>query len=132
MSCTISKIEQVGADPINIQWKVVRGDTATLKIEFLENDEKTYIDTTDWSYAASSYDSSGDILDELTVDAYSGYAIITAPASLTAFWGIGYKNVVAELPFDLEVTITDGADETIWTPVLGTITVLSDITPSGL
>jgi len=36
MSSTISSIDQVGASPINIQWKVVRGDTATLKIEFLE------------------------------------------------------------------------------------------------
>ena len=132
MSCSISTIEQVGADPINIQWKVVRGDTATLKIEFLENDEVTYIDTTGWTYSSSSYDSSGDVLDELTVDSYPGYAIITAPASLTSFWGIGYRSIVAELPFDLQVTITEDENETIWTPVLGTITVLSDITPSGL
>jgi hypothetical protein len=28
--------ETYGNDPINTQWKVVRGDTASLKIEFFE------------------------------------------------------------------------------------------------
>ena len=41
--CT-SSIEKYGANPANIQWTVVRGDSATLKIEFLENDESTYLD----------------------------------------------------------------------------------------
>jgi hypothetical protein len=40
--------------------------------------------------------------------------------------------VVAELPFDLQITIpTDGPNDTIWTPVIGTICVLGDITPGG-
>jgi hypothetical protein len=48
-----------------------------------------------------------------------------APASLTANWGTGFKSVVTELTFDLQVTIDA---ETIWTPLIGTISVLGDIT----
>ncbi len=51
---TISSIEQVGAEPINIKWKVVRGDTATLRVDFLEDDETTEIDIDDWTVSATS------------------------------------------------------------------------------
>ena len=34
-------IEKYGASPANIQWTVVRGDSATLKIEFFEDNEIT-------------------------------------------------------------------------------------------
>ena len=57
----------------------------------------------------------------------NGYVDIMAPASITELWGLGYKTVVTELTFDLQVTI-DG--ETIWTPLIGTISVLGDITGS--
>jgi hypothetical protein len=126
---TISSIEQVGAEPINIKWKVVRGDTATLRVDFLEDDETTEIDIDDWTFSATSYDSSGDLLDELTVTKYNGYVIVTAPSDLTTFWGNGYKNVVANLPFDVQI-VTD--DDVVWTPIIGTISVYSDITPGGL
>ena len=49
--------------------------------------------------------------------------IVTAPADITAFWGTTYGGTVAELNFDLEATI----DETVWTPVIGTISVLGDV-----
>lgn len=137
MSSSLSSIDQVGASPINIQWKVVRGDTATLKIEFLEDDEVTPIDISDWTFVSSSYDSSGDTLDELTVEKYTGYVVITALSEITKLWGLGYRNTVLELPFDLEIVIPNdesGAieSEITWTPVIGTIVVLSDITGTGL
>ena len=137
MSYVTASIDQVGASPINIQWKVVRGDTATLKIEFLEDDEVTPIDISDWTFTSSSYDASGDTLDELTVEEYAGYVIITAISDITKLWGVGYKNTVLELPFDLEIVIPSddsGAiePEITWTPVIGTIVVLSDITGTGL
>jgi hypothetical protein len=125
-------IEKFGASPANIQWTVVRGDTATLLVEFLEDDEVTGFDTTDWTYKATSYDPAGDVLDDLPVEASGNGVTITAPASITANWGTAYKQVAAELKFDLEVTIEggSGADaDMVWTPVLGTICVLSDITP---
>jgi hypothetical protein len=50
-----------------------------------------------------------------------------APACITKYWGTGFKSVVTELTFDLQVTI-DG--ETIWTPLIGTISVIGDITGS--
>ena len=137
MSSSLSSIDQVGASPINIQWKVVRGDTATLKIEFLEDDEVTPIDISDWTFLSSSYDNSGDTLDELTVEKYTGYVVITALSEITKLWGLGYRNTVLELPFDLEIVIPNdesGAieSEITWTPVIGTIVVLSDITGTGL
>lgn len=123
------KPETFGADPYNIKWTIVRGDTSPLRIEFYENDEVTLRDTSDWEFIASAYDFKGDTTDELEVVAGNGYVEITAPAELTAYWGTGYNKVVGELAFDLQVTI-DG--DTIWTPVIGTIVVLGDVTGGSL
>lgn len=118
-----------GADPSIIQWKVVRGDTSPLRVEFFEADEVTPYDTSTWEYAATTYDFKGDVLDRLNVSAGNGFVTITAPASITELWGSGYNPVVAELAFDLQVTIDD---DTVWTPVLGTISVLGDVTGGSL
>jgi hypothetical protein len=126
MSCY--DIDIFGADPANIKWRVVRGDTATLRVEFLENDEITYFDTEDWSFAATAYDFRGDILDELEVAVFPGYIDIKASPEITDLWGTGFGSTVAELAFDVQATI----DDMIWTPVIGTITVLGDVTPGSL
>ncbi len=125
-------VEKYGASPANIQWTVVRGDTATLLVEFLEDDEVTPFDCDDWTFKATSYDPMGDILDNLTVTVDDNEVTITAPASVTEDWGTGYNQVAAELRFDLEVIIEGGSGanaDTVWTPVIGTICVLSDMTP---
>lgn len=124
-------IEKFGATPANIQWTVVRGDTATFRVDFLENDESTYFDTSDWSYSATAYDRSGDVLDELEVEVHAGYVIVKALAEVTANWGTAYRSVVAELPFDLQVIIDDEDGAITWSPVIGTICVLGDVTPGG-
>jgi hypothetical protein len=130
-SCS-PQIEKYGADPASVQWKVVRGDTATLEVEFLELDETTPFDTDGWTFKATSYDPTGSVLDDLLVTATTGVAIITADACLTENWGTAYKTVVAELPFDLQITIPSvGNSSIVWTPVIGTICVLGDITPGG-
>lgn len=121
--------EIFGADPANIKWRIVRGDTAPLRVEFYENDEVTPYDIDGWEFEASTYDFKGDVIDELEVTPGNGYVDIVAPASITSLWGVGYGSVVAELAFDLQVTI-DG--DTVWTPVVGTITVLGDITGGRL
>lgn len=126
---TLCAPEVFGADPVNIKWNVVRGDTSPLRVEFYQNDEVTKYDTTGWTYLASTYDFRGDVIDELEVISGDGYAEIVASSEITALWGTGYKSVVAELAFDLQVTI-DG--ETVWTPVIGTISVLGDITGGSL
>lgn len=132
--CT-SVTEKLGATPANVQWTVVRGDSATITVQFLENDEATGWDISDWTFSASSYDVSGDILDELAVTVSGHTATIFASADLTQNWGTKYLSIVAELPFDLQARIpaAEGEPEdTIWTPVLGTILVMGDITPGGL
>lgn len=121
MSCSP---EIFGANPANVKWQVVRGDTASLRVEFYENDEITPFDTENWIFSSTSYDFRGDVLDELEVEEGDGYVIITAPAEITEFWGAGYTSTVAELAFDVQVDI----DGTTWTPVIGTITVLGDVT----
>jgi hypothetical protein len=136
MSCATCPpdIEKIGANPSNIQWCVVRGDTATLRIDFVEDDEVTYLDTSTWSYDATAYDPSTDISFTLTTEDEPGYVLITAPASMTEDWGNIYSSVVAELIFDLQVTIPSdliGGLDTIWTPVIGTISVLGDVTLGG-
>ena len=125
-------VEKYGASPANIQWTVVRGDTATLLVEFLEDDEITPFDCDEWTFRATAYDPMGDVLDNLTVTVDDNEATITAPASVTEDWGTGYNQVAAELRFDLEVIIEGGSGanaDTVWTPVIGTICVLSDMTP---
>jgi hypothetical protein len=128
--CT-STINRFGATPASIQWKVVRGDTAKLSVDFFESDETTDFNCNGWTYEATTYDSSGDVLDQLVVTSQGNTVTITAPASLTVNWGSGYKNVVSELPFDLQVNIPAAGENTIWTPIIGTITVLGDVTPGG-
>lgn len=126
-------IEKYGASPANIQWTVVRGDNATLKVEFFEDDEITAWDTDGWTFLSTAYDPSGAVLDELTVTDEAGYVTISIPSTVTTNWGTQYKSVTAELPFDLQVTIPgdSGEEDTVWTPVVGTICVLGNVTPSG-
>jgi hypothetical protein len=126
-------IEKYGASPANIQWTVVRGDSATLKIEFFEDNETTYWDTDGWTFLSTAFDPTGAVLDELIVTDEQGYVTISIPADTTLNWGNQYKSVTAELPFDLQVTIPGGSGEedTIWTPVVGTICVLGNVTPGG-
>lgn len=121
--------ESFGANPVNYKWTVVRGDTAVLRVEFVENDEETPFDTSTWEYEATAYDYKGDALDTLEVIVEDGYINIIASADVTANWGTGFRNTVAELVFDLQVTIDD---DTIWTPIVGTIKVLADITGGSL
>lgn len=130
--CNNNSIKKYGTQPIDMQWSVIRGDTSSLKIEFFNNDENTYWDTTGWTYISTSYDPQSDILDLITVTGYPGYAILTASEELTSYWGTKYGSVVAELPFDLQVVIpTDDASIT-WTPILGTIRVLGDVSPGSI
>lgn len=119
--------EVFGADPARIKWSIVRGDTSPLRIEFFEDDEVTYFDTSDWTYEATTYDPQSDTLDSLEVTPGEGYVDIMAPSSITELWGTGFKSVVTELTFDLQVTIDN---DTIWTPLIGTISVIGDITGS--
>jgi hypothetical protein len=135
-SCATS-LEQFGAEPVNVQWKVVRGSNGSLTVDFLEIDEITTFDTSGWTYKATSYDPSGQVLDNLPVEATTGSVTISVDGCITENWGTGYKNIVAELPFDLQVTIPGEtvsgvtAEDTIWTPVIGTICVLGNVTPGG-
>jgi hypothetical protein len=124
-----SNLSSFGADPCYAKWNVVRGDTATFKIEFFQQDGKTIEDISDWTFASSTYDSKGNTVDSLTVDVFDGYVIVTAPPSITTTWGEGFKTIVKELSFDVEVT---KSSTEIWTPVIGTITVLGDVTRGGL
>ena len=124
---TLCGPETFGADPARIKWSIVRGDTSPLRVEFFQDDEVTYFDTSDWTYQATTYDPQSDALDELEVTAGEGYVDIMAPASITELWGTGYKSVVTELTFDLQVTIDEN---TIWTPLIGNISVIGDVTGS--
>jgi len=124
-------VEKFGATPANIQWTVVRGDSASFTVSLLENDEVTEFDTEGWTYAATAYDPSSDFLDQLTVSAEGSVITVSASPEVTANWGTKYSSVVAELSFDLQAIIPDGSSTITWTPVIGTICVLGDVTPGG-
>lgn len=115
--------DTLGSDPVQIKWNVVRGDTSKIRVDFLDNDEVTHFDTSTWEYVATVYDFKADVLDELVVTAHNGYIEITANSDVTSNWGTGYGSLSAELAFDVQVTI----DDTIWTPILGTVVVASDV-----
>jgi hypothetical protein len=123
------EIKEFGANPVSIQWAIVRGDTSSIRIEFLENDEKTFFDTSTWQFASSAYGAKDDIIDPLEVIPGDGYVDIVASSEITALWGATYSKVVAELLFDLQVII-DG--DKVWTPVVGTIKVIGDVTGGSL
>ncbi len=125
---TMSIPESFGNTPAIVKWNVVRGDTARLRVDFLQNDETTIFNISTWNFASTTYDNFGDILDSLTVEKGSGYVNIIASPEITSFWGTGYNGTVAEIAFDLEVQIGD----IIWTPVLGTIKVAADVTAGTL
>lgn len=118
-----------GADPAVVKWQVVRGDSATMRVDFLDDDGVTPYDISTWTFKASSYDPRADVIDVLDVTTGSGYVDITATPETTELWGLGYRQVSANLSFDLEVTIDS---QTIWTPIIGNITVLSDVSGSAL
>lgn len=121
--------ESFGADPVNVQWQVVRGDTATMRVEFLDDDGVTPFDVSGWTFSASSYDPKADVIDQLEVVSGSGYVDITAPSETTSLWGTGYRSVSAELTFDVQAVIDSS---TTWTPVVGTIKVYSDVSGSTI
>lgn len=126
-SCSSSAIN-IGAEPVNIKWTVVRGDDIATTFEFYEDDGVTAKDTTGWTYAASAYDPKTATKYTLTTSSGAGYVTVSAANTMTDDWGVGSASIVAELIFDLQVTISGEK----WTPILGTIVVRADITGSAL
>jgi len=118
----------IGADPAYVKWNVVRGDTSTLRVEFYQRDESNPYDTTNWTYQSTVYDRKGNTLTTLQTSGSDGYVDITATAEVTQNWGSGIDDIVEQLDFDVEVTMDGG---TVWTPVIGIISVIGDITGSG-
>lgn len=119
----------VGVRPVNIKWVVVRGDSSALKVQFLENDEETSYDITNWQFSATAFSPKDQIFDDLDVSVDGNEITITANSDITEFWGSGVSTTVAELDFDLEVQVSR---DTIWTPIVGTITVVGDVTGGRL
>lgn len=119
----------LGIEPVNIRWNITRGDTSSIRVQFLEADETTNVDTSTWIFEASAYDSKSKVFDDLVVEVDGNDIVITAPSDLTEFWGRGISTTVAELAFDLQVTIDRF---TVWTPIVGTITVIGDVTGGRL
>lgn len=130
MTCSeCSSINKIGLDPANIQWTLVRGDSSQLRVDFLNYNEVTPWDISTWTFVSTAYDPIGETYEELTVTKYTGYVTITASADITSTWGLNYASVIAEIPFDLKVTIP--STSTTWTPVVGTICVIGDVTTGG-
>lgn len=115
--------EYFGSDPARITWKVVRGDTSSIKVEFLEDDETTSYDIDGWDFVSVAYDPKSDTEYELETSVASNVITVTATSDITVEWGTTYGSTVAELLFDVQV---DTGTE-IWTPIVGTITVIGDV-----
>jgi hypothetical protein len=123
--------KRLGIKPVNIRWDVVRGDSSSIRVQFLELDEKTFVDVSEWQFEATAFNNKNKIFDDLDVryNSYTKEVTITANSDLTEFWGTGVSSTVAELTFDLQVIIDPF---TIWTPIVGTITVIGDVTGGRL
>jgi len=130
MSCSSCSLEtnKIGADPANIQWTVVRGDTARLRVQFFENDEVTFKDTSEYTYISSAYYAKNNTTYVLDTEPGIGYVDIIGLPEVTTLWGVGNYSVVGDLNFDLQVE----SNGIIWTPVIGTICVIGDVTRNSL
>jgi hypothetical protein len=115
--------EFFGSDPARITWKVVRGDTSSIKVLFLQDDESTAYNTTGWDFVSVAFNPKTDTEYELETSFASNVLTITAPSDVTVEWGSTYGSVVAELLFDLQVD----TGTQIWTPIVGTISVVGDV-----
>lgn len=127
-SCSPDSPIFIGSEPQNIKWTVVRGDDASATFEWYEDDGVTLKDTSEWTYAASAYDPKTQTSYELDCTPDDGKVTVDILNTISELWGTGSSSIVAELIFDLEITISSKK----WTPVIGTIVVRSDITGSAL
>ena len=126
-------MQTLGSNPAMINWRVVRGDTAKLRVSFLEKNEIDQYDTTGWQYSATAYDPKTETSYPLTIVLVDEYVDIIANAELTETWGAQQNTaIVAELSFDLQVSFpVEDDDPEIWTPIIGNITVIGDVTAGG-
>jgi hypothetical protein len=115
--------EFFGSDPARVTWKIVRGDTSSINVSFLQDDETTAYTTTGWDFVAIAFNPKTDTEYELETSFASNVLTITAPSDITVEWGTTYGSVVAELLFDLQVD----TGTQIWTPIVGTISVVGDV-----
>jgi hypothetical protein len=115
--------EFFGSDPARVTWKIVRGDTSSIKVLFLQDNETTPYSTVGWDFVSIAYDPKTDSEFELETSMASNVLTITAPSDVTVEWGSTYGSVVAELLFDLQVD----TGTQIWTPIVGTISVVGDV-----
>jgi hypothetical protein len=121
----------IGADPAQVKWRVVRGDTASIEFHFLENDEVTFLDLSLWNFSATAFYSKTDSSDSLNVSVNTGIVTVTASSDITETWGTeNNQSISAELSFDLQAIRT--TDAVVWTPVIGIIQVISDVSPNTL
>lgn len=118
----------IGSEPSTIKWTIVRGDDASAIFEWYEDDSVTLKNTSSWTYAASAYDPKTKTKYALICTAGTGKVTVAIPNTTSALWGTGSSAIVAELNFDLQITIAGKK----WTPILGNIIVRSDITGSSL
>jgi hypothetical protein len=125
------EMQTLGSNPAMINWRVVRGDTAKLRVSFLEKNEVDQYNTTGWQYSSTAYDPKNDTSYELTVVQVDEFVDIIAPAELTETWGANQNTaIVAELSFDLQVNFS--VEDEIWTPIIGNITVIGDVTGGSI
>jgi hypothetical protein len=115
--------EFFGSDPARVTWKIVRGDTSSINVSFLQDNETTPYSTVGWDFVSIAYDPKTDSEFELETSFASNVLTITAPSDVTVEWGSTYGSVVAELLFDLQVD----TGTQIWTPIVGTISVVGDV-----
>lgn len=118
-----------GVEPVSIKWNVVRGDTATLRIDFFEEDEENRIDISGWRVESTVFNPQNNEFIELDVTVNDGWIVVTAEENVTALWGSGMSQRVNELSFDIEVILEDNST---WTPVRGFVSVISDVTGGTL
>jgi len=126
---TLCAEDVLGSSPVNVKWNIVRGDTATLRIDFLEEDEVTPYNISSWVIESTVYNPKTGARNDLEITKNSGWIVVTARADITAQWGDGFRYRVNELNFDVEVTLADG---TVWTPVVGVVSLISDISGARL
>ena len=111
----------LGSEPPQIEWTLVRGDTAAFRVHVTDN-SKTPLDLDGWTFAMDFYRPSTDTIVLSTTPSITNDDIL---GSFTVALGASQSELLqTEDQFDIQIS----NDETVWTVGKGSVIVIEDIT----
>jgi hypothetical protein len=115
---------QIGSEPPQSVWTIVRGDTASFKM-YVQDDSGNPLVIADWSIAMDFYREGSTSNPILTVTPSAD--LDDGPGEFTVFLESDEtENLQTDDEFDIQMSLP--ANEIVWTVLQGTIKMIEDIT----